>query len=110
MSDYFDRRSQMEEILREAGLIVDHIIVDGKLHRCKVQGGKLGSKDGAYKAYLDDVASLWWQNWKTGQTDTWSAKVKQTYTKEERKAWKEAKERQHRLATASMLTQKHTAI
>lgn len=94
MSDYLDRRSQMEEILREAGLIVDHIIVDGKLHRCKVQGGKLGSKDGAYKAYLDDVASLWWQNWKTGQTDTWSAKVKQTYTKEERKAWKEAKERQ----------------
>ena len=94
MNDYWDYIAPMEEVLREAGLIVDYIKVDGKLHRCKVKGGKNGSKDGAYKAYLDDVASLWWQNWKTGQTDTWSAKVKQTYTKEERKAWKEAKERQ----------------
>ena len=61
------------EALRSAGLLVDSIDFDGKLHRVPVQD-KPNDKDGAYIAHGDAPVSVWWQNWRSGESGTWTAK------------------------------------
>ncbi|MFR8055244.1 MAG: hypothetical protein ACLU6O_11250 [Bilophila wadsworthia] len=63
-----DTLQQFADRLREAGLVVDHIEADGVLHRCGISD-KPNGKDGAYKAFLDAPASIWWKNWRTGDED-----------------------------------------
>lgn len=64
---------QFSARLREAGLVVNHIEADGVLHRCGVSGKEQGA-DGAYKAFLDAPASIWWKNWRTGDEGSWCGK------------------------------------
>ena len=57
--------------LREAGLDVDHPIMDGKIHRAPLIDGKRHSKDGAYSGHDDGVPRGFIQNHKTGLKMTW---------------------------------------
>jgi antirestriction protein ArdC/phage/plasmid primase-like uncharacterized protein len=62
------------QALREAGLILEGLpIMDGKLHRVPVEGGKLASKDGAYTGYLDGRPAGFIENHKTGFRTNWKA-------------------------------------
>lgn len=82
-----DALQQFAERLREAGLVVDRIEADGVLHRCGVSGKERGT-DGAYKAFLDAPASLWWKNWRTGEEGTWCGVSDADMTAAEREALK----------------------
>lgn len=54
------------EQLTAAGLVVNgDILADGQLHRCGTERKPRG-KDGSYKAFLDEPATIWWCNWQTG--------------------------------------------
>jgi len=60
--------------LKSYGLILDGpAIMDGEWHRTKVQEGKAGSKDGAYKGYLDGHPAGFIRNYKTGEETAWKA-------------------------------------
>lgn len=90
-----DTLTKFAERLREVGLEVDRVEADGLLHRCGTTD-KPGGKDGAYKAFLDEPASLWWKNWRTGDENSWCAKSDKAMTTAEKKILKkrvaEAKE------------------
>lgn len=73
------------ECLHLAGLEVEAIQADGLLHRCGTQE-RPRRKDGAYKAYLDDPACIWWKNWRTGEDGTWTATSEKILDARERKA------------------------
>ena len=73
------------ERLREAGLEVAMVQADGCLHRCGTEGRPQG-RDGAYKAFPDVPASLWWKNWRTGDEGTWTCKPEKELTAAERNA------------------------
>jgi len=64
---------EFRHALDAAGLAPVEIIMDGQLHRCPT-ADKPNGKDGAYIAHADEPASIWWQNWRIGQSDTWTAK------------------------------------
>lgn len=55
--------------LREGGLLIDSIDFDGQMHRVPVDG-KPNGKDGAYIAYSDAPVSVWWHNWRSGETNS----------------------------------------
>lgn len=90
-----DTLQQFSDRLREAGLVVDHIEAEGVLHRCGVLD-KPSGMDGAFKAFLDAPASIWWKNWRTGDEGSWCEKSGKDMTAAEREALKariaEAKE------------------
>ena len=73
------------ECLRSAGLEVEAILADGLLHRCGTTD-RPHRKDGAYKAFLDVPASIWWKNWRTGDEGTWTARPEKELTAAQRKA------------------------
>ena len=100
--------------LRDAGLVVERVEADGLLHRCGVSGKEQGT-DGAYKAFLDDPASIWWKNWRTGDEGSWCGKSGKDMTTAEREALKAriaeakeaaAKEQAERYAKAAKLAGK----
>ena len=67
------------ECLRSAGLEVEAVQADGLLHRCGT-ADRPHRKDGAYKAFLDTPASIWWKNWRTGDEGTWTYKPEKELT------------------------------
>ena len=73
------------ECLRSAGLEVDAVLADGLLHRCGTVD-RPHRKDGAYKAFLDVPASIWWKNWRTGDGGTWTARPEREFSAAQRKA------------------------
>lgn len=64
-----DIQQAFAEQLRAAGLIVKQVEMDGSLHRCGTEG-RPHRRDGAYKAFPDVPASLWWKNWRTDDEGT----------------------------------------
>ena len=76
--------AMMEELSR-AGLVVDGIVFGGELHRCGTVD-KPNGKDGSYIAHADAPASLWWQNFPAGTSDTWTAKGDKSLSTNEKKA------------------------
>jgi len=77
--------ADFRRVLESAGLAPGEIVIDGALHRCPTTDKPHG-KDGAYIAHADAPASIWWQNWRTGHADTWTAKGQDKLTKAEREA------------------------
>uniref|UniRef100_I2PZX8 Toprim domain-containing protein n=1 Tax=Desulfovibrio sp. U5L TaxID=596152 RepID=I2PZX8_9BACT len=69
----------------EKGGLVFHgdPIGDGKLHRTGTASKPKGL-DGAYVLHLDTPASGWWQNFRTGESGTWTAGDSKHLTPEER--------------------------
>lgn len=63
----------------------DDLQADGRLHRCGTADRPRG-KDGAYRIHLDTPASAWWQNWRTGESGTWTAKADRDMSDAERQA------------------------
>ncbi|PPB51194.1 DUF5710 domain-containing protein [Campylobacter hyointestinalis] len=60
--------------LKEAGLIVNKPIIDGKLHRTTVVGDKGSQKSGAYVFYSDGIIAGFIQNFKTGYAGNFKSK------------------------------------
>lgn len=83
-----DMIAQMMDRLREAGLAPERLEADGVLHRCGTTDKPRGM-DGAYKAFLDDPATLWWKNWRTGEDGTWTIREAKDLTPAQRKALRE---------------------
>jgi putative DNA primase/helicase len=71
--------------LEAAGICPGEIIADSQLHRCPTQD-KPGSMDAAYVFHSDNPPSGWWQNWRTGQEGTWTAKGGKPLSGSERQA------------------------
>lgn len=76
------------ESLNNAGLLVESIQADGKLHRCGTADKPRG-KDGAYRIHLDAPACCWWKDWRTGEEGTLQGKPDKDLTPVERKALRE---------------------
>ena len=85
--------------LAAAGLVVETLEADGTLHRCGTID-KPRELDGAYKAHLDEPASLWWRNWRTGDEGTHTLKAEKEMSRAERKAYRERIEAARREAEA----------
>lgn len=83
-----DIQQAFAEQLRAAGLIVEQVEMDGSLHRCGTEG-RPHRRDGAYKAFPDVPASLWWKNWRTDDEGTWTYKPGKELTAAERDALRE---------------------
>lgn len=49
------------------GLRIEQIEADGKLHRCPVEGGKAGNRDGSYIYHNDERPAGGFQNFRDGQ-------------------------------------------
>lgn len=75
--------SAAQAALHEAGLLVDTVEFDGKLHRVPTRD-KPHSKNGAYIGFSDAPASLWWQDWASGESGTWTAKGENKLTASEK--------------------------
>lgn len=83
-----DMLHSFAECLRAAGLEVEAVLADGLLPRCGTTDRSY-RKDGAYKAFLDAPASIWWKNWRTGDERTWTAKPEKELCAAQRKALRE---------------------
>ena len=82
-----DIENTMLDALSKAGLLVERIEPDGKLHRTPTADKPKG-KDGAYIAHSDAPVSIWWQNFRVGESGTWTAKEKGKLSTAEREALK----------------------
>ncbi|MEO8923165.1 MAG: LPD7 domain-containing protein, partial [Caldimonas sp.] len=73
-AEYQDPRGEFAVALKSAGLIVDDgPVMDGHLHRVRVEGAKPGTRDGSYVGHLDGKPSGYIENFKTGHKENWSA-------------------------------------
>jgi putative DNA primase/helicase len=97
---------RFRHVLEAAGLSPAEILGDGKLHRCPTTDKPHG-KDGAYILHLNGYVSGWWQNWRTGASETWTAEGQREMTPQEQKSIQErmARDRKARLAA---LEQRHS--
>ncbi len=65
-------QEEFAQTLQKTGLILEGLPqMDGKIHRVQVEGGKAGSRDGAYCGYLDGRANGWAQNFRSGEKIKW---------------------------------------
>ena len=88
-----DAINQFRAVLSARGILPDQIEADGKLHRCPVDGGKSGRKDGSYILHLDGLPAGGFDNWRDGiGWQTWHAQLDREPTREERNAWRERAE------------------
>ena len=76
------------DVLRDAGLEVETVEADGRLHRCGTTDRPRG-KDGAYRIHLDAPACIWWMNWLTGDSGTRTTTPEKDMDRAERKALRE---------------------
>lgn len=86
---------EFRRVLEAAGLAPAEIVGDGSLHRCPT-ADKPNGKDGAYILHLDGRVSGWWQNWRTGESETWTAEGQAKMSPAEKKAFRERIERDKR--------------
>ena len=99
---------QFSEKLRECGLLLESLpIMDGKIHRCKVEGDRGREASGAYQGYLDGYPNGWIHNFKTDERVKFKYAMSASYNTstttynrdkvmEQRKANAQAKERHQR--------------
>lgn len=81
---------QFAAALAARGLLPGLIEADGKLHRCKVDGGKPGRMDGAYLLHADGLPTGGFINWKDGQGwQAWTARLDRKVSDEERATYRE---------------------
>ncbi|SNR81535.1 putative DNA primase/helicase [Humidesulfovibrio mexicanus] len=95
--------STFRAVIEAAGLRPGEIMADGTLHRCPVDG-KPNAKDGAYVLHVDAPASGWWQNYRTGDADTWTAKEERRLSPAERQALQARIEEDRRAREAETVT------
>ena len=83
---------EFRRVLEAAGTRPAEIVADDTLHRCPTTDKPHG-KDGAYILHLDGRVSGWWQNWRAGLSDTWTAEGQPEMSPAEKKAFRERIER-----------------
>lgn len=67
-----DMHTAFSRAIADAGLVLNgEPIMDGKIHRCPVQGDDLGQSSGAYVGHLDGHPAGYIQNYKTGSRQNW---------------------------------------
>ncbi len=94
------RDANFEEQFREAaaqrGILIKHLIADGELHRCPVEGNRGTKCDGAYLLHLDGLAAGGFQNHRDGGGwETWKADTGgRQWTTAEKLEYKQKLERQ----------------
>ena len=79
------------------GLILDgEVLSDGSIHRCRVDGGKSGRKDGSYLLHLDGLVAGGFQNFRDGLGwQDWSAEPARELNAAERaelRRWSESRQ------------------
>jgi len=79
------------DVLINFGLDVKAIMWDAPIQRVPTFD-KPKSKNGAYRAHSDDPASVWWQNFATGEHGVWTAKSEKKLTEAERETLARRKE------------------
>ena len=79
---------QFSRAMAAAGLVpVRHsIVADGRLHRFRVDGDKVGRENGWYVLFLDGIPAGSFGSWKTGESHSWCFKSAHELTPEEREA------------------------
>lgn len=78
---------QFAAALAGRSIIAEQIVADGKLHRCKVEGGKPGREDAAYVLHLDGVPAGGLINWRDGHGwQAWAARLEHKPSAEDRAA------------------------
>ena len=82
-----DTLAALERAVRQAGLLPKPFVADGTIKRCPVDG-KPNGRDGAYIAWADAFPRVWFQNWRTGASGTYSPNERAT-SPAERKAYRE---------------------
>ena len=50
----------------------NYLVIDGQIHRFRLEGDKPSEKSGAYCIYDDNWPAGWFSNWRTGAYGTWS--------------------------------------
>lgn len=72
-----DPIGEFREFLRSAGFKLEgEPLMDGRIHRCKVEGDKHGSVSGSYCGHLDGLRPAGWaQNFRTGDKLKWKASM-----------------------------------
>lgn len=100
---------EFAEVLKDAGLDLkgELPIMDGQLHRVPLIDGKPGTRDGAYKGYLDGRPAGFYQNHKTGDKGNWKATGHRLTA--EQKAVLKAEVEQKKLAQKQDLANQHEA-
>lgn len=83
---------EFRRVLEAAELSPTEIVGDGAIHRCPTTDKPKG-KDGAYIFHLDGRVSGWWQNWRTGISDTWTAEGQKEMSAAEKKAFRKRVQR-----------------
>jgi putative DNA primase/helicase len=59
--------------MRGAGLDVDAVEADGRIHRVKVEGDHAGQRSGWFIAHADGIPSCTFGSWRTGNRQVWRA-------------------------------------
>jgi putative DNA primase/helicase len=59
---------------------------DGKVHRCYIEGDTAGKNNGWYVLHIDERPAGRFGSWKTGEAQSWTAKVERKLSPEERRA------------------------
>ncbi len=74
LSPVLDPREEFAQALKSAGLIIEGLpLMDGTMQRVPVEGGNLGSRDGAYKGHLDGHPAGYMENFRTGHKENWKS-------------------------------------
>lgn len=68
-----DAKDEFARALREAGLVVENVVMDGSMQRVPVVGDKRGEKSGAYAGHLDAHPGGFIQNHKSGEVVHWKS-------------------------------------
>ncbi|WP_051822350.1 DUF3987 domain-containing protein [Desulfonatronum thiodismutans] len=99
MKDYI---LQFQEHIGQAGLRPSSILADGNLHRCPVEGGKQGTRDGVYKLHPDRPPSGYYKNHKTGEEGTWTSSTKEGLSQADRDRLRQRIEKDRQEAAAKL--------
>jgi putative DNA primase/helicase len=71
-----DPRLEFADALQTAGLLLGGLpVMDGKLHRVRVEGDKAGARSGAYIGHLDGYPSGFIQNFRAGLKQNWKSQL-----------------------------------
>ena len=82
-----------QSAMADTGVLCPDVpIADGQLHRFRVEGDKRGSLNGWYVLHNDELPSGAFGSWKTGMSETWNMKNKDSMTADEYRAWQKQME------------------
>ena len=72
ITDSFSVIDKFRQDMQDAGIFYSgEIIADGRLHRFHIEGHKRGSLNGAYTLHLDGCPAGYYQDFKSGLSQTW---------------------------------------